>query len=264
MNSNPLVSIIMPAYNTQEYIKEAIESVINQTYTNWELLIVDDLSTDVTVEIVNKMLHNDGRIKLINRQKNSGRPSIAKNSALPYTKGKYIAFLDSDDAWLEKKLEIQIAFMQKNQNYVLTYTGGYLIDHKGVIFNSFLPKYSNGKNLKNMLTRYEINNQSVVIKSDELFTTVENFNEEIIIGEDYNMFMHILAKYEIGSINQHLIKYRIHNKGITKSSKRVSDGVLMTLKELNNLHSIKRKYVIGYMLSYMKAIRFKYLNKNWK
>ena len=263
MNDKPLVSIIMPAYNSAEFIKVAIESVIDQTYKEWELLIVNDKSIDETENIVHSLALNDSRICLINRESNSGRPSRAKNSALSYIKGDYIAFLDSDDIWMRNKLDLQISFMLENKNYALTYTGGFLIDSTGKIFNSFIPKYSNGKNLNNMLNRYEINNQSVVIKRDALFKTVGKFNENIIIGEDYNLFMHIVAKYEIGSIKEYLVKYRIHNKGITKVSKRVSDGVLITLQELDSLYNIKKKYPFSYFLSFIKAVRFKYMKKNW-
>ena len=263
-DTRPLVSIVMPAYNSEKFIHVAIESVINQTYTNWELLVVNDNSTDSTKIIVEELSIKDSRIKLINRNVNSGKPSGAKNSALDFVRGEYIAFLDSDDMWIDKKLELQISFMIKNKNYVLTYTGGYWINSAGHVIKRFLPKYSDGDNLKNMLGRYEINNQSVVVRTNIFKDVVNKFNETITIGEDYNAFMHILAKYKIASIKQYLIKYRIHNSGITKSSKRVSDGVLVTLKELDRLYGIKKSYFMRYFFSFIKAVRFKFVSKKWK
>lgn len=254
----------MPAYNSEKYIQIAIESVLNQTYENWELLVVDDNSKDSTKKIVEELSIKDSRVKLISRSVNSGKPSSAKNSALDLVRGEYIAFLDSDDIWMDKKLELQISYMMKNKNYVLTYTGGYWIDSAGHVLKRFLPKYSDGDHLKNMLGRYEINNQSVVVQTNIFKDVVSKFNESITIGEDYNAFMHILAKYEIASVKQYLIKYRIHNSGITKSSKRVSDGVLVTLKELDKLYNIKKKYFMRYFLSFIKAIRFKFISKRWK
>lgn len=262
MNS-PLVSIVMPAYNVEKYIGDAIESVLNQTYQNWELLVVDDCSSDNTKNIIEKFQTVDSRIKPIFLSKNGGKPSIAKNVALQKAKGKYIAFLDSDDIWLEEKLEKQVLFMEKNSNYALTYTGGYWIDDIGGEIKKFLPQYGAGYMLENMLSRYEINNQSVIVKKEVLDKTLTKFNEKITIGEDYNLFMHIVAKYEIASIGEYLIKYRIRSDAITKSSKRVSDGVLLTLNELNELYGIKRKYFLKYFLTYFKAIRFKYMKKNW-
>ena len=107
-----LVSIIMPSYNTGAYIKKTIQSVINQSYQNWELIIVDDCSTDNTDEAVQPFL-NDMRIRYIKNEVNSGA-AISRNRALMEAKGKWIAFLDSDDLWVPEKLEKQIHFMEIN------------------------------------------------------------------------------------------------------------------------------------------------------
>lgn len=114
-----LVSIIMPSYNTAEYIEESIISVLNQTYSNWELLIVDDCSTDDTDRIVNQYL-SDERIKFYRNEKNSGA-AYSRNRALREAKGRWIAFLDSDDLWLSDKLEKQIEYMKSN-NISFSYT----------------------------------------------------------------------------------------------------------------------------------------------
>ncbi len=114
-----LVSVIMPSYNTAEYISESIASVQEQTYTDWELIIVDDCSTDNTDEIVKPFL-SDKRIKYIKNEINSGA-AVSRNLALREAKGKWIAFLDSDDLWLPMKLERQISFM-KNNGYHFSYT----------------------------------------------------------------------------------------------------------------------------------------------
>ena len=114
-----LVSIIMPSYNTAEYIAESIKSVIHQTYTDWELIIVDDCSTDNTDDAVAPFL-SDARIKYLKNEKNSGA-AVSRNKALCEARGKWIAFLDSDDLWLPEKLEKQIAFMEEN-GYHFSYT----------------------------------------------------------------------------------------------------------------------------------------------
>ena len=120
-----LVSIIMPSYNTAKFIYETIDSDLTQTYTNWELIIVDDCSTDNTDEVVKSFLSDD-RIKYIKNEKNSGA-AFSRNRALCEAKGKWIAFLDSDDLWLPEKLEKQIAFMEKN-DYRFSYTNYIEID----------------------------------------------------------------------------------------------------------------------------------------
>ena len=116
---NDLVSIIMPSYNTANYIEASIESVQHQTYENWELIIVDDCSTDNTDEVVRPFLI-DGRIHYLKNEQNSGA-AISRNRALREAKGKWIAFLDSDDLWLPEKLEKQVAFMEQN-GYHFSYT----------------------------------------------------------------------------------------------------------------------------------------------
>ncbi|RXJ79202.1 glycosyltransferase [Arcobacter sp. F2176] len=258
--SNPLVSIIMPAYNTEKYITDSINSILEQTYDNWELIIVDDCSTDFTKDIIKKFEFEDKRIKGIYLEKNGGMPSLAKNNAIPFVNGSFIAFLDSDDLWLKEKLECQVNFLMKNPDIMLCYTGGYWINKNGYIIHKFLPKYENGYLFKKMLFKYEINNQSVLIRKEALDNTIKFFNSKIIIGEDYNLFMHILAKYKCSNLKRYLIKYRIHDNAITKSKKRVSDGVLVTLKELN----VFREYPLYAIITYLKAIRFKFLKKRWK
>ena len=115
---NDLVSIIMPSYNTAKFISETIDSVLAQTYTNWELIIVDDCSKDDTDAAVAK--YQDQRIRYLKNEKNSGA-AVSRNRALREAKGRWIAFLDSDDLWMPDKLEKQIRFMEE-KNYAYSYT----------------------------------------------------------------------------------------------------------------------------------------------
>lgn len=114
-----LVSIITPLYNSEKYISETIESVLKQSYENWEMLIVDDCSIDLGPKIVQEYSLKDNRIKYIKMNKNSGA-AVCRNKAIELAKGEFIAFLDSDDLWLEKKLENQIKFMNSN-NYSISF-----------------------------------------------------------------------------------------------------------------------------------------------
>lgn len=123
---NELVSIIMPSYNTAKFISETIESVLAQTYTNWELIIVDDCSTDDTDAAVVK--YRDERIRYLKNEKNSGA-AVSRNYALREAKGRWVAFLDSDDLWMPEKLEKQIVFMEKN-GYAFSYTNYFEIDER--------------------------------------------------------------------------------------------------------------------------------------
>lgn len=133
-----LVSIIMPSYNTAKYIGDSIASVMIQTYTDWELIIVDDASTDNTDEVVNRVILSGAqaeskdlakRIHYLKNEKNSGA-AVSRNRALAQAKGKWIAFLDSDDLWAPEKLEKQLRFMAEN-GYAFSYTRYEEIDESG-------------------------------------------------------------------------------------------------------------------------------------
>ncbi|TKI85338.1 glycosyltransferase family 2 protein [Bacillus mycoides] len=124
-----MVSVIIPSYNASPFIKEAIQSVQSQTYTNWEMIIVDDVSKDNTRELIKEEIKKDGRIQLIELQENGGA-AIARNTGINCAKGTYIAFLDSDDLWLPEKLEKQVAFMQNN-DLAFSFTSYQIMDQDG-------------------------------------------------------------------------------------------------------------------------------------
>jgi len=119
-NNSPLVSIITPTYNSEKFISKTIISILNQTYTNWELLITDDCSDDSTIKVINSYVKNEKRIKLFILKNNSGA-GVARNNSIFHSQGKYIAFCDADDQWLPNKLKTQIDFMNKN-NLQFTYS----------------------------------------------------------------------------------------------------------------------------------------------
>ena len=125
-----LVSIITPSYNSHNYIDNCISSVLEQTYKNWEMIIVDDCSKDNSVKLINHFLKNDVRIQAIYLDNNIGAAG-ARNLAISKAKGKYIAFLDSDDIWEPKKLELQISFM-KRHDIAFSYTTYQIISHDGL------------------------------------------------------------------------------------------------------------------------------------
>jgi teichuronic acid biosynthesis glycosyltransferase TuaG len=113
-NMTDLVSIITPTYNSSKHVEKTIDSILNQTYSAWELLITDDGSIDETLEILKKYSENDERIKVFSLRNNLG-PAFSRNNSIQMAKGRFIAFCDSDDVWLPNKLEIQIKFMIENQ-----------------------------------------------------------------------------------------------------------------------------------------------------
>ena len=128
-----LVSIVTPLYNSEKYIEETILSVLDQTYNNWEMLIIDDCSTDNGPNIVKKYTEQDERIKYLKLEENSGA-AVSRNKAIELAEGEYVAFLDSDDLWKKEKLEKQIKFMKEN-NYAISFTEYEEINENGKKLN---------------------------------------------------------------------------------------------------------------------------------
>ena len=133
------VSIITPLYNCSDFLEQTIKSVFAQTYENWEMIMVDDCSTDNSLEIAKEYASKDRRIKIIELTENSGA-AVARNTAIEAAIGRYIAFLDSDDIWLPEKLEKQVMFMQNN-NIAFSYTVYEKMTEDGIVFGkNYIPK----------------------------------------------------------------------------------------------------------------------------
>ena len=211
---NDLVSIIMPSYNTGRFIAETINSVISQTYTNWELIIVDDCSNDNTDDIVKQFL-SDIRIKYIKNETNSGA-AVSRNRALREAKGKWIAFLDSDDLWLPEKLEKQIAFMKEN-NCSYSYTNYTEIDESSV---------PNGRSVTGpkKITKTGMYNYCwvgclTVMYDAEKIGLIQI--KDIKKNNDYAMWLKAIKKADCYLLDEYLAKYRkregsISNHGYAK------------------------------------------------
>ncbi len=209
---NDLVSIIMPSYNTASYIKESINSVFEQTYTNWELIIVDDCSTDNTDEIVASL--DDIRIHYIKNEKNSGA-ALSRNKALREAKGRWIAFLDSDDLWMPDKLEKQIQFMENN-HYHFSYTGYCEIDEQSRPNGRQVtgPKVISKTRMYNycwpgcLTVMYDANTVGLIQIAD------------IKKNNDYAMWLKLCRKEKCYLLNNNLAKYRKRTGSISNHSYR--------------------------------------------
>ena len=132
MKEDILISIIIPAYNAEKTIDEAIQSVFQQTYQKWELIIINDCSSDKTEEFVKKYLDQNNKIIFLNNEKNLG-VSATRNKGIAASKGEWIAFLDSDDKWNSEKLEKQVRLIKKNKMADLVFTGIAFINHRGLV-----------------------------------------------------------------------------------------------------------------------------------
>ena len=204
-----LVSIIMPSFNTAKFIGDSIKSVLAQTYTNWELIIVDDCSTDNTDDVVNQYLI-DERIHYVKNDTNSGA-AVSRNRALREAKGKWIAFLDSDDLWYPEKLEKQISFMEEN-GYHFSYTNYIEVDEETI---------PNGRSVTGpeKITKHGMYNYCwmgclTVMYDYETVGLIQI--ADIKKNNDYAMWLKVSHKENCYLLNETLAKYRKRSGSISR------------------------------------------------
>lgn len=205
-----LVSIIMPSWNTEKFIAKSIQCVIDQTYENWELIIVDDCSTDNTDKVVASFLA-DKRVKYFHNEKNCGA-ALTRNKAMREAQGEWIAFLDSDDLWMPDKLEKQIGFMEEH-GYVLSYHEYEKIDEEDKPLNIYVsgPETVN----KRKMYRYDYIGQLTMMYSAKHFGLIQI--KDIKKNNDYAIRLQLYKKPGTKGylLKENLAKYRIRKKSIS-------------------------------------------------
>ena len=253
MNSEPLVSVIVTTFNRADLLRETLDSILSQTYNNFELIVVDDGSTDNTEEVVKEYI--DSRLQYI-KTDNWGGPARPRNVGIKESKGEYIAFCDDDDLWYSNKLTYQLEQF-RNNSYGLCFTNYDYID-----------RYSNKINRKHKIKKRYLNltfnkfilaggcilNSSVMIKR-EVVDTVGLINEDLclIAIEDRDYWARILKKYKAVSIDKELVSYRINSiNSIWDATK--NNWLIKEIDALNSINSAVKINVIIYYLKIMKLI----------
>ena len=235
-----LVSIMMPAYNAEKYIKKAIDSVIAQRYSNWELIIVNDGSKDKTVEIVKKHL-SDTRIKLIH-QENGGEAS-ARNTALSQMQGEFISFLDADDLYLPNALMDRVNFLNSHAQYdAVVSDGSYLTDYDQNL--GYLSDIRPRKDCSGNILEVLVLNPGVVGPPIGIMvrrTCVEKlslrFDTKVGYGTDWDFWTHLARYIQFGYLDKLTHRYRIHDTNMTRSNGRqkiINDWIYGRMKVFNS------------------------------
>ena len=248
MDEKQLVSIITPSYNSKRFIKETIDSVLSQTYQNWEMIIVDDCSKDGSVEYIKNIIKNDERIKIIALSKNVGAAE-ARNKALDIAKGRYIAFLDSDDVWYENKLEEQIKFMKEN-NYAFTYTAYIPISEDGK--EEYKPIYVPDKlNYEQYCKNTIIGCLTVIIDK----SIVGEFKmPNIKSSHDMALWLLIMKRgFNAYGLNKILAKYRLVSNSNTSKKFKAAKDVWRVYRDIERLNILKSSwYFCNYIYNALK------------
>ena len=206
------ISVLMPVYNAEDYLAEAIDSVLAQTFADWELIIGDDGSTDGTENIVRS--YSDFRISYYKNEENKGH-TYTKYTLLDKSKGEYIAFLDADDVSLPERLSIQVDFMNRNPEYGLCGTWGIMIDPEGNKIKK-MTYVAGDKYIKCALVFNTAFLQSSIMVKRELMQELY-YDKEIPLVEDFNFECLVSRKCKVENIKKELIKYRWHNSNISNT-----------------------------------------------
>ncbi|MGR2847523.1 glycosyltransferase [Vibrio vulnificus] len=250
MKEEKLVSIIMPAYNSSRFINESIESVLSQSYSSWELLVVDDCSTDDTALIVKWYEKKDKRIKYIKMEVNTGSPSGPRNKGLEEARGEYIAFLDSDDIWKFQKLEKQICFMEKN-NYEFTCSSYEIISEKGDKIGSYTPNGS--VDYEMMLKNNSVGCLTALIKR----SLIEGCFFPKCGHEDYALWLKLVKKsYKIYACSEPLAAYRKVSNSVSSNKMKVFKFFWHIYRYEENLSIVKTLYLCSRY--FVNVLWFKY------
>lgn len=218
-----LVSIITPVYNGQDFLDRCIKSVLAQTYENWELLLIDDGSSDNSVQIIENYLE-DNRIKLLRNESNSGIPTT-RNKGIENSTGEFIALLDQDDEWLPHKLEKQVSrFLEIDDSFGLIYSNVEVRTDQGILSDQkkeIEPEASIQSNLELMLSRNLITSPTAMVKRKAL-EEVGLFDESIRWGgDDYDLWIRIAHKFKFDYIDEVLCIRHEHQQNYSADKKRM-------------------------------------------
>ena len=246
-----LVSIITPSYNALKFIPTTIESVLYQTYQHWEMIIVDDVSSDNSNDVIADYMNKDSRIRLIKLEKNSG-PAIARNHAIKEAKGRYIAFLDSDDLWHPDKLFKQISFMHLN-DVALSYSGYFRIEEKNekVIDQIHVPV---------RVDYNELLKQNIIGCLTAIYDTHhigKIYMPDILRRQDFGLWLKILKKvpYAYG-LDEPLAYYRIRTSSVSSNKILASKYNWKLYREVEKLPLYKAIYYFGWY-TYRSILKYK-------
>lgn len=235
-----LVSVIVPVYNAEQYLKETLDSIINQTYKDIEILCVDDMSKDSSREILKEYSSIHRNIKPIFLEKNAG-VSNARNIGISNAKGRYIAFLDSDDVWLPEKIEKQINFMKKN-SYSFTFTSYRFMDGNSNELNTIVHA-KNELDYERLLKHNAIACLTVVIDR----YVIEDIFMPNIHHEDYVTWLSILKKgYKAHGLDELLAMYRTRSNSLSGNKLKAASWTWNILRNVEKLGLIKSLYCFSY------------------
>lgn len=249
MSAGVLVSVVMPAFNAARTIESSIQSVLSQTLRDLELLVVDDCSTDDTVQVVSKMARDDCRIRLIESQSNSGSPATPRNIGINNARGRYLAFLDSDDSWAPGKLEAQVRFIEEN-GAAISCTGYEVVGANGKRIGSFVPPKVTG--YQKLLSENTLGCSTVMID----VTKVPDLKFPVCGHEDYALWLKLTrGGLEAYALQEKLARYQVAPGSVSSNKLRVLGYFWNIYRNIEGFSLIRSLFYCG---RYAWNVRAKY------
>jgi glycosyltransferase involved in cell wall biosynthesis len=240
------VSVIIPTYNRAEFLRPAITSVLNQTYQDFEIVVVDDGSRDNTQEVVSRF--NNRKIRYVRHETNKG-VTAARNTGVLNSNGAYIAFLDDDDEWLPQKLARQMVLLGRSPLQAgAVYTGLLQVDHRsGKTIGEWIPT-KRGDLFNELCFENCVGTASTVLLKKECFNKLGLFDEDIRFGEEYDMWIRVSKTFLFECVNEPLVKYRVHAEKLSTNYELVISGLETQLRKHGDFFASNKK---GYSCRYL-------------
>ncbi|BCL37896.1 glycosyltransferase [Nostoc sp. MS1] len=251
MNNSPEISVVIPAYNCEKTIKETINSVLQQTFSDFELIIINDGSQDSTLNVISEI--QDRRLKIFSFDNAGG--NVSRNRGLNLAVGNYVSFLDADDMWTPDKLESQLEALQKNSDTHVAYSWTDYIDEEGNFIVSGRRVSVNGDVYEKLLINNFLENGSNPLIARELLMELGGFDESLKAAQDWDMWLRLAAKYSFVAVPKVQILYRVSSKSLSTNLTRQEKYCLQVLENSFQRRPAKSKST----LNLSKANIYKYL-----
>ena len=251
--NSPLVSVIMPMFNAENTIKEAVASVQAQTYENWEMLVIDNCSTDSSRDLVKGSIRQDSRISLIDSDYNSGGPARPRNIGIKNARGKYLAFLDSDDLWSADRLKKGVEFLEENSEYFLVYSKSLIKRNGGVSGVTPIKAYSGDVFNQLYLEFNFIPILTVLMLNQGLDKYLFPEEKKYVCADDWVLWLSIAREHKIGFIDEPLATYVLHGNNLSAASFKTLRCIKAAMDEFASF--VPRRILIpAYFYYYCKFI----------
>ncbi|MCL9775547.1 glycosyltransferase family 2 protein [Vibrio methylphosphonaticus] len=259
MRTNPVVSIVIPMYNAESYIRETLSSIASQTYVHYEVIVVDNASTDNSIAIVNEFCSQFPEFNVLKRKINSGGPAAPRNDGIEQANGELIAFVDADDVWESSKLEEQVTcYVEHGANFICT--NSRYIDEQSEFLSKASrqkPKKNRSYGLKALLFRNTITTSSVVVSKELLGSSRFNESKEMNTCEDYLLWLTVMNKEasHLMHLGSSLVRYRVMANSLGQHAGKRAFALrsLMATSQFL-IESKKEKYI--YITLFSNILRF--------